>query len=394
MNRKIKTLLIALLFIFALSCALAACSVNEIPKDKDYDFDNTDGKVYATPDEGFVIDGKANEEAYKNVTWTNVSNQNGNDTVDVAMTSYFGQKGMYFVYDVTESTPIYVNPNRSSYINSGIEMYLAPKGVTGMASDHIYEIDLEADGTLTFKKSAGKGGEWVDVGTTSDIMARLASQPKGGEINTDDCYGYTLELFIPWDYISWLGMNPETMKDEYVSVNPAHITSYNYEGTTYQTDRYWYSFATQLGGDGWDNVGQYFRFDKNGVTGTVPVTLGEGEHCALSAPSDVVAGLPVKVTVTPEEGYAVSSLKCNDEECIKYVSYNRDGSATYTVRPDSAVAFSAKAEAVTAGNKNLTGKIVVKKAGGDTLDGLSATYSGAEGEKKLALTADGSFSLN
>ena len=394
MNRKIKTLLIALLFIFALSCALAACSVNEIPKDKDYDFDNTDGKVYATPDEGFVIDGKANEEAYKNVTWTNVSNQNGNDTVDVAMTSYFGQKGMYFVYDVTESTPIYVNPNRSSYINSGIEMYLAPKGVTGMASDHIYEIDLEADGTLTFKKSAGKGGEWVDVGTTSDIMARLASQPKGGESNTDDCYGYTLELFIPWDYISWLGMNPETMKDEYVSVNPAHITSYNYEGTTYQTDRYWYSFATQLGGDGWDNVGQYFRFDKNGVTGTVPVTLGEGEHCALSAPSDVVAGLPVKVTVTPEEGYAVSSLKCNDEECIKYVSYNRDGSATYTVRPDSAVAFSAKAEAVTAGNKNLTGKIVVKKAGGDTLDGLSATYSGAEGEKKLALTADGSFSLN
>lgn len=394
MNRKIKTLLIALLFIFALSCALAACSVNEIPKDKDYDFDNTDGKVYATPDEGFVIDGKANEEAYKNVTWTNVSNQNGNDTVDVAMTSYFGQKGMYFVYDVTESTPIYVNPNRSSYINSGIEMYLAPKGVTGMASDHIYEIDLEADGTLTFKKSAGKGGEWVDVGTTSDIMARLASQPKGGEINTDDCYGYTLELFIPWDYISWLGMNPETMKDEYVSVNPAHITSYNYEGTTYQTDRYWYSFATQLGGDGWDNVGQYFRFDKNGVTGTVPVTLGEGEHCALSAPSDVVAGLPVKVTVTPEEGYAVSSLKCNDEECIKYVSYNSDGSATYTVRPDSAVAFSAKAEAVTAGNKNLTGKIVVKKAGGDTLDGLSATYSGAEGEKKLALTADGSFSLN
>ncbi len=397
MNRKRKTAIIALLSVFTATAMCAGCEaakkITEVSTDEKYGYQNPD-VVYAQPDEGFTIDGKADEEAYKNAKWVQLNNQNGNDTVDLAMTSYFGEKGMYFIYDVTESTPIYVNHDRASYINSGIEMYFAPQGVASMSNDHIYEIDLEADGTLTFKKSAGVAGSWTDVRTTNDIMARLASQPKGGEINSGECYGYTLEFFMPWDYIEYLGMTPETMKEEYVSVNPVHITSYNYAGTVYETDRYWYPFATQLGGDGWNNVGQYFRFDKNGVVGTVPVTLGKGVHCTLSGPAAVIPGLPAKVTVTPEEGYAVSSLRLGDEERIQFVSYNKDGSATYTVTAESGMTFTAEAEKVTEGNKNLTGKINLKKAGGDTLDGLSASYFDASGEHELPLNEDGAFSLN
>ena len=46
------------------------------------------------------------------------------------MTSYYGEKGMYFVYDVTESVPIYVNLDRNPVLNSCIEMYLAPPYLT------------------------------------------------------------------------------------------------------------------------------------------------------------------------------------------------------------------------------------------------------------------------
>ena len=406
MNKKRRTLFIALLSIFSTAGLLAACKtvqdITEVPKDKDYSYSNSDNTSVAEADEGFTIDGKADEDAYKNSTWVNLTNKHGNNTVDLAMTSHFGEKGMYFVYDVTESTPIYVNPKRASYINSGIEMYFAPKGVTSMYSDHVYEIDLEADGSLTFKKRSGAGdswsggdvGGWVDVGTSKDIMAQLASTPKGGEINSGDCYGYTLEFFIPWDYVEWLGMNPETMKDEYVSVSPVHITSYNYEGTNHNIDRYWYSFGSQLGGDGWGDIDRYFHFTKNGVADTVPVTLGTGTHCTVSGPSAAVKGLPVNITVTPEQGYAVSSLKCNDTECIKLVSYNKDGSVTYTVSADGALNFSAAAEAVTEGNKNLTGKVTVKKAGGDSVSGVSASYTCESGELPLTMNSDGTFALN
>ena len=396
MNRKRKTAVVALLSVFAATTLFAACeaskNITEVPTDKDYGYNNPD-RVYAQPDEGFKIDGKADEEVYKNSKWVYLHNQNGTNTVDLAMTSHFGEKGMYFVYDVTENTPIYVNPNRASYINSGIEMYFAPQGITSMSNDHVYEIDLEATGTVSFKKTSGYVGSWVDVQSTDDIMAYAVSESKGGEVNSGNCFGYTIEFFIPWDYVEWLGMNPATIKEETVSVSPVHITSYNYNGTNHEIDRYWYPFATQLGGDGFHNVGQYFKFDKNGVVGTVPVSYVQGDHCTVSGPAAALPGLPVTVTLTPEEGYAVSAFTRNDNDYLKFLNYNEDGSATYTVTCEEGMSFSAAAEQVVSGNKTLSGKINLKKAGGDTLSGLSATYTDADGEHTLPLAQDGTFEL-
>lgn len=396
MNRKRKTAVVALLSVFAMTTLFAACeaskNITEVPTDKDYGYNNPD-RVYAQPDEGFKIDGKADEEVYKNSKWVYLHNQNGTNTVDLAMTSHFGEKGMYFVYDVTENTPIYVNPDRASYINSGIEMYFAPQGITSMSNDHVYEIDLEATGTVSFKKTSGYVGSWVDVQSTDAIMAYAASELKGGEVNSGNCFGYTIEFFIPWDYVQWLGMNPATMKEETVSVSPVHITSYNYNGTDHEIDRYWYPFATQLGGDGFHNVGQYFKFGKDGVAGTVPVSYVQGDHCTVSGPAAALPGLPVTVTLTPEEGYAVSAFTRNGNDYLKFLNYNEDGSATYTVTCEEGMSFSATAEQVVSGNKTLTGKINLKKAGGDTLSGLSATYADVDGEHTLPLSADGTFEL-
>ena len=55
--------------------------------------------------------------------------------------------------------------------------------------------------------------------------------------------------------------------------------------------------------------------------------------------------------------------------------------------------ISASAEPVTAGNKTLSGVVQVHKMGGDTLQGVSASYKGPMGEKPIELDAEGKFTL-
>ena len=365
--------------------------VKQVASDKDYGYVNTD-ETKADADAGITIDGVLDEKVYQNNNWLYLRNDNGNAVVDIATTSYYGEKGMYFVYDVTESTPIYVNLSRSSALNSCIEMYLALSDVTSMDSSEIFEIDLLPTGDMVFKQRNGKGA-FMDVATTDDKMAYLGATTKGGEINTEDCNGYCLEFFIPWEYLDFLGMDVESMKTDYVFVNTAHITSYNYAGTA-ETDRYWYSFAQQLGGNGWGNVSLYYRFNEDGVIGTVPVELVEGDHYTISGRNTVIPGTKTHVTITPEEGYALNSILVNGEEYIKKVSYNDDGSVALDIRGvKEGLSISASAVAVTEGNKTLSGTVKVHKVGGDSLKGVTASYVGPNGEKPIELDAAGSFVL-
>ena len=363
----------------------------QVASTEEYGYVNPD-ETKAEPDEGITIDGVLDEAVYQNNKWLYLHNDNGNSMVDIAMTSYYGEKGMYFVYDVTENTPIYVNLNRSSILNSCVEMYLALSDVTSMESSKIFEIDMLPTGDFIFKQRNGKGA-FMDVATTDELMPHLGATTKGGKINTEECYGYNLEFFIPWDYMEWLGMDVDTMQTEHVYINPAHITSFNETGTT-ETDRYWYSFAKQLGGNGWGNVPLYYRFDKDGAIGTSPVELTAGEHYEISGAKAVIPGMKAYVTIKPEEGYALKSILVNGEEHIKKVSYNEDGSVNLYVRGvKEGLKISAVAEQVTEGNKTLSGTVVMHKIGGDSLNGVEVIYSGPNGEKPITLDGKGGFIL-
>ena len=138
--------------IFAVGCSTDSDSggIQEIPAQDNYTYVNPD-ETLAETDAGFVIDGVLNEEAYRNNNWLYLSNKEGGADVEIAMTSYFGEKGMYFVYDVTEGNPIYVNLDRASYLNSCVEMYLAPSTVNNMKGNSVFEIDLLPTGDMTFK---------------------------------------------------------------------------------------------------------------------------------------------------------------------------------------------------------------------------------------------------
>lgn len=364
-----------------------------VPTTETYTFINPD-ETLAETDEGMKIDGVFDESVYSQNTWTYLHNANGGNTVDIAITSYFGEKGIYFAYEVRESTPIYVNMERSSWMNSCIEMYLVPSNVEKMPSENIFEIDLLPTGYLLFKRPNAAGG-WSDVSTTNDKMAYLGAMPYGGEVNTDECTGYDLELFIPYDYLELLGVDSQLVKDGHVNVNPCHITSYNEDGTDGSVDRFWYSFGKQLGGDGWNDVNRYFKFDKNGAMGTVPVEMEQGVNCTISGKPNAIPGLNTTVTVTPDEGYALTSISCNGEEILPYVNYREDGSVVLTLpTPNEGFHLAAAAEPISSGNKTLTGFVELKNIFGDTLEGVSASYEDASGQHKLELASDGSFLLS
>ena len=232
MTTKKLILILASIFVvcgIALGALVFARNANRVASTEDYGYVNPD-ETKAETDEGFTIDGVLDEAQYQKNSWLYLHNTEGGADVDIAMTSYYGEKGMYFVYDVSERTPIFVNTDRASYLNSCIEMYLAPSSVTALNGNSVFEIDLMPTGDMTFKKSNGKGG-YVNVATTDDTMAVLGATTKGGDVNTEECTGYNLELFIPWTYMDKLGMDVDAMKTSYTYVNPAHITSFNLHNT-------------------------------------------------------------------------------------------------------------------------------------------------------------------
>ena len=281
--KKMKSLKMMLL-VLALALALAGCvagtTIREVPAEGSYTYENPE-PIKAQPDTGIVIDGILDEDAYKNNNWLYLYNGEAGNNVSIAMTSYFGERGMYIVFDVTESVPIYVNPNRSTVLNSCIEMYLAPCYASSMQDNDIFEIDLLPTGDMLFKRGNGKidgsNTGFSNVTSSNDIMARLGATTKGGAVNTESCYGYCMELFIPWDYMQWLGVDTDALKDGFVYINPAHITAFNYAGKDLKLDRYWYHYAQQLGAK-FSNVTQHFRFNGEGVMGGIPVTLQAGEN--------------------------------------------------------------------------------------------------------------------
>lgn len=394
-----RIVLLAVILVLAVAVAVLVIALTgrssggilEIPTDEEYVYVNPD-ETKAETDPGMKIDGVLDEDAYQNSKWLYLQNDGGGNNVNIAMTSYFGEQGMYIVFDVTESVPIYVNLERAPYLNSCVELYLAPSHLTGVQENGIFEIDLLPTGDLTFKKSNGKYG-YENVASTNDIMACLGAVTKGGPVNTPECYGYSLELFIPWDYMEWLDMDVDSMKNGFVYINPAHITSNNFAGTDINLDRYWYHYAQKLGAD-FTDVPQYFRFNRDGIMGTSEITLESGEHHKISGSDGVLPGMKTPVTITPDEGYALTSIQVDGQEQIHNVDFSEDGSVTLWVRGTGIPqTVTAQTEAVSSGSKTLSGKLRVNGILGDGLQGVLVTYMGPQGEKPVELDAEGNFEL-
>lgn len=263
--KKTKSLIAATLIMATFSgLTFAGCGDNFVEDPNPYTFTNPLPKV-ATPDEGMTIDGEFNENCWKTSRWLHAVDAPAaysGISANIEFTTSYGGAGVYFAMKVVEeNNRIWVNPARDSFMNSGIEMYLGPIE-DGDGSDRCFEFDFMADGSYSSKLNFNG---WNGANTLPENMPVVATKQLGGEVNTEDCYGYQLEAFFPYGFLEFARYDLSDKDNMILGINPVHIFSFNYGGGGLDSDRYWSNWAGRYIEVGWQNPSSFFQFGKNGL---------------------------------------------------------------------------------------------------------------------------------
>lgn len=315
---KSKKILVgcALLCVIALSCVFVACS-NEFkyePTNEQYQTNFGWSFPECEHDSEINLDGIPSDDAFKAQKWYKGKKISGTETADINFTTYFGEKGIYLAFDVEEQNAhIYYNPDRPWLYNSGIECFMALEGTEDLEAITSFRIDMQCSGYYNFTQRLN--GEFVDVLSTHEINPVYKVKTKGGAYNTDECYGYSGEMFIPYTFFRHLDVlgDTETIKEIYV--NPVLNTSYNFDGDT-ENDRHWYNTASfDTDGDGWGKPVKNFHFDEHGLKShKITVDCGDGGSVAVPKNYDfAIDNNSLTLDLFAEEGYTLKTLTVNDE---------------------------------------------------------------------------------
>ena len=334
---------IALAACIGVAASLAACSgetvakPNIIPDPNPYEFDNIDNREHAEYDAGMRIDGKLDEDKWGEVVWLygeDKPNKVQNATIE--FTSFVGEKGVFVGAKVEETgSNIWVNPDRGSWTNSCLEIYMGPIGQQTEDYCLTFEFDIQADGTTGNMRLAPDKPNEKDIHTTWDKMPVIAATQIGGNVNTPQCTGYVVEGFFPWAYLELGGWDVSDKENFMVGVDPVHIFSLKFDGEDVSNKitetRIWSRWSEKvLKNIGWLAPDTYFRFGKNGLMrydykinysgdgkGVIETTSGD----------DFIYGWGTSTfTVRPRNGSVIKSLKVDGED---YMSKLRDNNGTY-----------------------------------------------------------------
>ncbi len=293
----------------ALALCMAGCS-DFVEDPKPYPVPT---KRVADIDADMTIDGKFDEARWQGVRWLNgVDKINAQQSADINFTTSYGTKGVYFAMKVEEhGTNIWVNLDRASYMNSCIEMYMGPSDDT--TSSHLFEFDFMADGSYTSKF---RYSDWTEVKAPYNILPIVASTTIGGEVNTPECTGYTVEGFFPFKYLEFVGYDVSDPENMVLGISPVHIFSFNHNGTNKDVDRYWSEWPNKYlpNYDRW-NPSTYFRFGKNGlVSHKITVNKsgsGMGTVQEKSGLDYVLSGVDTTIVVQTINNAKVKALTVN-----------------------------------------------------------------------------------
>ena len=285
--------------------SVIACSGKQNDPAPPYDY--TKPTVKPDTDADVTLDGKFDDNIWTGNRWLAIDKNVAGETGKVRMTTAFGEKGVYFAYDVDDSVSIKNAVTRDSYMNSCIEMYLTVN-VDKVETVFQYEIDLMPTGGYSVKKNASSfsGDSWT-VYEVKDHHPTLATTTKNGNINDETCNGYTIECFMPYEYLLLDGA-PQS-----VSINPVLISSYGNEATA---GRNWCPIASyDLLAYDYVNASMHYRFDGNGLIGyDYTATANGGAVVETNGKENIIDNRSAKFEIKADAGKRVKSLTVNGED--------------------------------------------------------------------------------
>lgn len=202
-----KSFIVVLLVLLMSVVAFACAGGNKYKLDDYTDFTGGDNSLKLELDEDMKLDGIIDEEAWANVgnkmSVTSSKTHAGADDKELKMDVYthFGEKALYFAFDVTDNT-IFVNPSRRQSRNTGVELYMSALDnfTFGKGCVSIRVTPME-NGTAPII------GYYVPSGTKDWFQSKAsgkyaAATMVDGQYNVrNGANGYVVELAVSYDLI-------------------------------------------------------------------------------------------------------------------------------------------------------------------------------------------------
>lgn len=206
--RKKSFIIVLLVLVMSLSIFACAGGGNHNGGSGDYKFDDytdftgDDTSPKLELDEGMTLDGKLDETAWAeadNTLTATSPHSTEEEPLVMNVTTHFGEKALYFAFDVTDNT-IFVNTGRRQSRNTGVELYLSSIDNFTFGNGAI-SVRVTPDG-----RGGGLIGYYIPSGNAwSETTAKgkyAAATYIDGEINSrNGAKGYTVELALSYDLI-------------------------------------------------------------------------------------------------------------------------------------------------------------------------------------------------
>ena len=279
-------------------------------------------KQTAKFDENIVLDGSFEEEEYQNSIWWEEKYVTPSDEVTVRVTSYFGEKGIFMGFDVDDEY-VYVNELRTSYNNSGLEIYLAAPGATSLPGT-TFEIDILPNNTI-HPKFYFNGYFWAYPAPEYKAPF-MGTKLKGGKLNTRECKGYSMEVYFPYEYLFNVDEKPE-----YINFNVALLRATSADKNN--SDRLWYNFGENFNSSyNWGNPETFWKFGESGLVAN-RIELSSNDLGSISTEKNYVTNFSdVKFDITPNDGTYLKTLLLNGEEVTDSIRYDEENKPYYLAK--------------------------------------------------------------
>ena len=304
-------------------------------KTEEYVVNTTGSSV--TVDQGIVIDGVFDEAFYTNRKWlkaNKILQQSGQtETGTLEMTTYFSETGIVVAAHITDSRAAVYSSSVATGNQTCFSGYFA-FGDTTTSGDDVYEVENTAANMFKISEFVSGG---LQVMYTSEDVTPVHAVRRVGDITKGECYEYYVEYFMPYALFG------RTSRPVTVYFNPTMISATLDEyGSAISDLRTWYNFGDhQSSLYGWSKPNSGYVFDRNGfVSNTLTIKEAEGGTVTEEWGYDwTITGDMVNLNVTPDEGYRLTHLYVNGEECVDDVvagTYSFMAQGNVTVVPEFA----------------------------------------------------------